>query len=54
MLVIPSIVQASGARVPYVFLLLMHVTNLEPDILLGEWCGRRVDNVVEALQAMLT
>ncbi len=33
----------------YVFLLLMDVSNLKPDILLGQWSGRIRNNVLEAL-----
>ena len=33
-----------------IFLLLVHVANLEPYVLLGERRGRRVDNVLKALQ----
>lgn len=35
----------------HVFLLLMDMTNLEPDVLLGEGARRRVHNVLEALGA---
>lgn len=33
----------------YLFLLLIHVTNLEPDVLLGQWARRVGDDVFEAL-----
>lgn len=33
----------------HVLLLLMHMANLEPDIVLGEWRRRRADNEFEAL-----
>ena len=36
----------------YVFLLFVHVTNLEPDVLLVEWSGRVGDDVLEALEKM--
>lgn len=32
-----------------VLLLLMNVTDLEPDVLFGQWRWRGVDNVLEAL-----
>lgn len=34
----------------HVFLLLMYVSNLEPDVFLCQWSGRRGDDVSEALQ----
>lgn len=33
----------------YVFLLFVNMADLEPDVLLGQGSGRRVDNVLEAL-----
>ena len=38
-----------GHRLTYILLLLMHVTNLEPDIFLIERSGRILDDVAETL-----
>lgn len=35
----------------YVFMLFMHVADLEPDVFLRQWAGWRVDDVFEALGA---
>lgn len=37
----------------YVFLLLMNVANLEPNVLLGEGRRRRCNNVIEALRELV-
>jgi hypothetical protein len=34
----------------YLFLLLIHMANLEPDVLFTKWTGRVCNNVLEALQ----
>lgn len=35
---------------PYVFLLFVHMTNLEPDVFLGQRCWWKRHNIPEALQ----
>jgi hypothetical protein len=39
-----------GEPVSYIFLLLMNVTDLEPNIFLGKWPRRIVNDVLEALK----
>jgi hypothetical protein len=34
----------------YIFLLLMNVTDLEPNVLFSQWARRVIDNVLEALR----
>jgi len=38
----------------YILLLLVHMANLEPNVLLGQRSRRRVDDVLEALEAVST
>jgi hypothetical protein len=35
------------------FLLFVHMSNLEPDVLLGQWARRVGDNVLEAVQTLV-
>lgn len=39
--------------IPYVFLLLVNMTNLEVDVFLSQWTWRVIDDVFKALQALI-
>lgn len=45
--------QACDFARTYVFLLLVNVTDLEPNIFLGQWARRVINNVLEALDYRL-
>lgn len=46
------VVSISSGGPTHIFLLLVNVTNLKPDVLLCQWRRRIRDNVFEALRAV--